>query len=92
MPRRLIRVEGGGEERTVRLRLEFNPNGTLATPPVVLNPKSSKDFLMLAESTIRATMACQPFKLPAKKYAIWKTVIMNFNASNMFEDTSNKTR
>jgi hypothetical protein len=55
MPRRLIRVEGGGEERTVRLRLEFNPNGTLATPPVVLNPKSSKDFLMLAESTIRAT-------------------------------------
>jgi colicin import membrane protein len=80
-------VMGGGEgaQRTiVKLRLRFNPDGTLATAPVVMNPQGSPTFLAVSDSAIRAAEACQPYPLPSGKYEIWKDIVLNFDPQEMF--------
>jgi colicin import membrane protein len=79
-------VQAGGESATdllVKLRLRFNPNGTLATPPVVMNPQSSTYFLAFSEGAIRAAQECEPYSLPPEKYAVWKDIVLNFSLRDM---------
>jgi colicin import membrane protein len=80
-------VLGGGEgaqHTIVKLRLRFNPDGTLAGAPVVMNPQSTPTFLAISDSAIRAAEACQPYSLPPAKYETWKDIVLNFDPREMF--------
>ena len=80
-------VLGGGEgaqHTVVKLRLRFNADGTLAGPPVVMNPQTTPTFLAISDSAIRAAEACQPYSLPPAKYDIWKDIVLNFDPRDMF--------
>jgi colicin import membrane protein len=80
-------VMGGGEgaqHTVVKLRLRFNADGTLAGPPVVMNPQTTPTFLAISDSAIRAAEACQPYSLPPAKYEIWKDIVLNFDPRDMF--------
>ncbi len=70
---------GNMERAMVELRIQLNPDGTLAAPPQVLNRGSGPAFQSTAESAVRAVVACQPYKmLSASKYNFWKDMIFNF--------------
>ena len=77
----------GGESAQhtlVKIRLRFNSDGTLATPPVIMNPQSTPYFLAVSDSAIRAVQACEPYSLPPEKYDIWKDIVLNFDPRDMF--------
>ena len=80
-------VMGGGESAqhiTVKLRLRFNPDGTLAGAPLVMNPQGTPFFLAISDSAIRAVQACEPYSLPPAKYDLWKDIVLNFDPREMF--------
>ena len=68
----------------VKLRLRFNPDGSLAGAPVVQNPQGSAYFLAISDSAVRAVQACEPFPLPPNTYEFWKDIVMNFDPRDMF--------
>jgi hypothetical protein len=49
-----------------------------------MNPQSSPFFIAAADSAKRAVIQCQPYSLPAEKYAAWQDVILNFDPKDMF--------
>jgi uncharacterized caspase-like protein len=85
-------LPAGGEsaQRTlIKLRLVFNPDGTLAWPPVIVNlnlegTESTPYFLAASDAAIKAAQACQPFSLPPDKYDLWKDIVLNFDPRDMF--------
>jgi colicin import membrane protein len=80
-------VLGGGEgaqHTQVKIRLRFNPDGTLATAPVIMNPQNTPYFFAVSESAIRAVQACEPYSLPPAKYEFWKDIVLNFDPRDMF--------
>jgi colicin import membrane protein len=80
-------ILGGGESAEtaiVKMRLRFNPDGTLEAPPQIMNPQSTAYFLAVSDSAVRAVEACEPFNLPPAKYEIWKDIVLNFNPHEMF--------
>jgi colicin import membrane protein len=74
----------GAEAAIVKMRLRFNPDGTLTAAPQIMNPQSTAYFLAVSDSAIRAVEACEPFNLPPAKYEIWKDIVLNFNPRDMF--------
>lgn len=67
----------------VSLRVSFNADGTLASPPRPLRPITSPKTQALMESAIDALQKCQPYTmLPADKYKIWKTIDLVFYPMN----------
>ncbi len=70
----------------VKLRLKFEKNGSLRSMPRLLNRQRSTVFVAAADSAIRAVWQCQPYTMPAEKYAGdqgWHDMILNFNPSEM---------
>jgi hypothetical protein len=65
----------------IRLRLKLD--GTLDGDPVLLNRSSEPEFPALAESALKALKKCQPFRLPAQAYSLWKETEIVFNPSEM---------
>jgi hypothetical protein len=64
---------GIDENAAVVLRISFKPDGTLASPPQLLDASLSPDAAVLMHAAISALQRCQPFsELPADKYAKWK--------------------
>jgi colicin import membrane protein len=81
------RVLGGGQgadATAVRMRIQFNQDGTLKGEPQIMGGQSSPFFMAAAESAKRAVLQCQPYSLPADKYAAWQDVILNFDPKDMF--------
>jgi colicin import membrane protein len=68
----------------VRVRVQFRPDGSLATEPVLLNRGGSQYFQVAAESAMRAVRRCQPYSMPAAKYEIWRDVEVTFDPRDMF--------
>ena len=68
----------------VKLRMRFNPDGTLAAAPVIMNPQSTPYFLAISDSAVRAVQACEPYPLPPNSYEFWKDIVMNFDPRDMF--------
>jgi outer membrane biosynthesis protein TonB len=67
----------------VSLRVSFNPDGTLASPPRPLRPITSPKAQAMMESAINALQKCQPYTmLPADKYKIWKSIDLVFYPMN----------
>lgn len=71
------------EALIVRVKMHLNRDGSLARPPVVLNNKADPVFAAAAGATHRAIIRCAPYALPADKYEIWETVIVNFDPSQL---------
>ena len=76
------------EQLVVRIRVSYNPDGTLAGQPQLPDRdgimRSGNVFLQrAAESVVRAVLRCQPLKLPQDKYNSWRDIEMTFNPKDM---------
>jgi outer membrane biosynthesis protein TonB len=74
------------EDLVVRIRVSYNPDGTLASSPEIVDRgRMSSDgyYRSAAESVIRAVLRCQPLKLPQEKYNSWRDIEMTFNPKDM---------
>ncbi len=76
------------ENLVIEIRVAMNPDGTVNSARIVDQGRMTVDpfFRSAAESALRAVLnrRCQPFKLPAEKYDIWKLMILSFNPKEMF--------
>jgi hypothetical protein len=64
---------------TIRLRASFLPDGTLASPPLLIEASASAKGPLLMQAAIDALAACQPYALlPADKYNEWKVLDLSF--------------
>jgi hypothetical protein len=60
---------------SIKLRVSLNRDGTLASPPQLLEPAASWKQQALMQSITDALQRCQPYTmLPAEKYKQWKTL------------------
>ncbi len=60
----------------IKVRVSFNRDGTVASPPRLLVPAPSAKQQALMESAADALERCQPFTmLPPEKYKQWKTMV-----------------
>jgi outer membrane biosynthesis protein TonB len=74
----------GADRIVIKLRLKLNEDGTLVGYPTIANSDSSPFFQAAADSAVRAVYQCQPYQLPAEKYALWRDMILNFDPSDMY--------
>ncbi len=74
----------GAEAIKVKLRLQLREDGILSREPEVVNREGSPFFVAAADAAVRAVMLCQPYELPARKYAMWRDMILNFDPKEMF--------
>lgn len=78
-------VGGLGADRIiVKIRIKLRRDGTIERAPTVMNSSSSPFFQAAAESAARAIRQCEPYRLPPKKYSVWRDLILNFDPSNMY--------
>jgi hypothetical protein len=65
-----------GDKVFIRVRVSFNRDGTVASPPRLLVPAPSAKQQALMEMAVDALARCQPFTmLPPEKYKQWKTMV-----------------
>lgn len=74
----------GADAIKVKLRLQLSERGALTRAPEVVNRAGSPFFQAAADAAVRAVMLCQPYQLPARKYALWRDMILNFDPREMF--------
>lgn len=74
----------GADAIKVKLRLRLRKDGVLSREPEVVNRAGSPYFRAAADAAVRAVMLCQPYELPARKYALWRDMILNFDPKEMF--------
>lgn len=69
---------------TVKVRIQMNPDGSIAGNPEVMNATGDFLFETTARSTVAAILSCQNYDfLPQEQYEVWKDLVLNFNP-NMF--------
>lgn len=79
-------LSAGGEDAlntVIKLRLQFRPDGRLASLPQITNPQNTPYFLAASEGAVRAAQACEPYSLPPEKYEAWRDVLMTFSLRDM---------
>jgi hypothetical protein len=65
-----------GDKVSIKVRVSFNRDGTVASPPRLLVPAPSAKQQALMEIAVDALERCQPFTmLPPEKYKQWKTMV-----------------
>ena len=74
----------GADAIIIKLRLQLNEDGSLVGYPTVANSSGSPFFQAAADSAVRAVFQCQPYELPAAKYAVWRDMILNFDPRQMY--------
>jgi hypothetical protein len=70
----------------VRVRVMLNPDGSLRSPPDLVDRSRLNDafWLAAAESALRAVHKCVPLKhLPPGKYERWREIELTFNPKDM---------
>jgi hypothetical protein len=74
-----------GDNVSIRIRVSFKRDGTLASPPRLLEPAPSAKQQALMQSAVDALERCQPFTmLPPDKYKQWKTMVFNIIPLSLF--------
>ena len=65
----------------VQIHVTLRPDGSVINSEIVSNPRYDSDsyFRSAADSARRATLACQPIKLPPGKYDVLKDLVLNFD-------------
>jgi len=71
------------EQLVVQIELSLNPDGTVAGKPQLTAQSAAaasanRYVQATADAAIRAIQRCQPFKLPANRYAEWNRSLMTF--------------
>jgi len=74
----------GADAIKVKLRMQLRQDGSLSREPQIVNRAGSPYFQAAADAAVRAVMLCQPYELPARKYALWRDMILNFDPREMF--------
>jgi colicin import membrane protein len=73
------------EDFIIRIRMRLQPDGRLASPPVVLTSGAGQLFDSARDSAIRAVYRGQPFDmLKRDTYDSWKDIEINFDPRDMF--------
>ena len=66
-----------GDKVSIKVRMSFNRDGTVTSPPRLLVPAPSAKQQALMVSAVDALERCQPFTmLPPEKYKLWKTMVL----------------
>ena len=74
-----------GDKVSIKIRVSFNHDGTLASPPRLLVPARSAKQQALMESALDALERCQPFTmLPPEKYKQWKTMVFDIMPVSLY--------
>lgn len=74
----------GGDAIKVKLRIVLNEDGSLGSAPEIANSFASPFFRPAADSAVRAVVQCQPYRMPHKKYAQWRDMLLTFDPSRMY--------
>jgi hypothetical protein len=53
---------------TIQVKFAFRPNGTYASPPLLINPEQTAEYLSTAAEVMRQLKNCPPLKIPKGKY------------------------
>jgi len=66
---------------TMRVKVFLNEDGTVASPPQLLDqgPAGDPYFRAAADSAIRAVHICAPYNLPPDKFAVWNELTIRFS-------------
>ncbi len=70
-----------GEKYAAQIRVIHNPDGTLASPPKLVNPPFDPDWRAFADSAVRAAAKC-PLQVPAaylSHFDQWKKMTLHFS-------------
>jgi hypothetical protein len=75
----------GAEDLLVEVRVMLAQDGNVLTAVVIDQARTATDsnYREAADAAIRAVRKSSPLKLPPEKYAIWKTLLLHFNAHGM---------
>jgi hypothetical protein len=71
-----------GDRYIAEVRVDFNPDGTLAATPELLNPPTDPAWRAHAESAVRAVLKCNPLHVPpqyAPYFEQWRTKTVHFD-------------
>jgi outer membrane biosynthesis protein TonB len=72
------------QELVVLIRIKLKPDGTLASPPIVLSSGKSALFMAARDSAVRALFRGQPYDmLKPEHYEQWKDVEITFDPRDM---------
>ncbi|OLB74293.1 MAG: hypothetical protein AUI16_15040 [Alphaproteobacteria bacterium 13_2_20CM_2_64_7] len=72
------------QELVVLIRIKLKPDGTLASPPIVLSSGKSPLFVAARDSAVRALFRGQPYDmLKPEHYEQWKDVEITFDPRDM---------
>jgi colicin import membrane protein len=74
-----------GERYIAEVTVEFNPDGSLATNPQLVNPPTDPAWRAHAESAMRAVLKCNPLHVPpqyAPYFEQWRTKKIHFDPEN----------
>ncbi len=74
------------EDLVVEIRVRLNPDGSVRQANVIDVVRMVQDayFRSAAENAKRAIDVCSPFKLPIRKYDVWREITLRFNPREMF--------
>jgi hypothetical protein len=66
---------------TMRVKVFLNEDGTVASPPQLLDqgPLGDPYFRAAADSAMRAVHICAPYDLPPDKFAVWNELTIRFS-------------
>ncbi|THD43382.1 MAG: hypothetical protein E7774_13035 [Bradyrhizobium sp.] len=73
-----------GDVYVARVQVAFNPDGSLAGTPILLNPPSDPAWRAHAESAMRAVQKCNPLRVPAQYapfFDQWRSKTVDFDPS-----------
>jgi colicin import membrane protein len=73
------RLPKTGQSVLVTVRWELGKDGKLLGSPRIVGQETTPDIMPSAKQAIRAVRACEPFKLPAARYQVWKTITWDFD-------------
>lgn len=69
----------------IKLKIELDQNGNVIGEPEVQNSSMDPLFGVASASAVRAVLRCQPYdRLPPDQYENWRSIILNFDPSQMF--------
>ena len=71
-----------GDTYVAEIKVIFNPDGSLSSRPVLLNPPSDRAWRAHAESAMRAVRKCDPLRVPAEYmpfFEQWKVETIHFD-------------
>jgi hypothetical protein len=77
-----------GERYSAQIRIAHNPDGSIASAPVLVNPPSNPEWRAFADSAVRAVTACNPLQVPPQyldRFDQWKKMSLHFSPDNAAE-------